>query len=123
MSRKTDNWQACPEGTVGNLVQELRTGKAQQDRRRSFLLATAAAMVLVCATGYFAVTNAPVANNRIVLACGQVKQCAAGFLEGTLSEEMMVAVRSHLEKCPGCDQHIKKLEQRARDGEVTVAAR
>lgn len=108
---------------MGNLVHGLRDDQGRTNRRHSLKLGALALLGAICLLGYSAVMSTAVANNPIVLGCGEVKQYAQEFLAGTLSEELTEAVEGHLAHCPGCDRHIKTINDRVQNGKVEVASR
>ena len=107
-----DEWQACPPGEVGRLVDGL------QDRNRSLAVQrrmVAAALLLMTAfTGYYFVGVLPNAEpNYGGIVCSHLMELAPQFLAGTLDAEASSRIETHRKHCKHCDDKLGAMESKS----------
>jgi len=111
MNQNNENhneWQACPPGEVGRLVDGL------QDRRRALAAqrrTVAAALLLMMAfTGYYFVGVLPNAEpNYGGIVCSRLQELAPQYLAGTLDAETSGRIDVHQQHCKHCRNKLNAM--------------
>ena len=112
-----DDWQSCPQGEMGRLVDGLR-GK-RRTRQSMVIGGTVSAVVVMLLVGNFAI-NWMQPPEIAGLTCQQVASMAEDYVDGKLDPAQAEHVRLHAEKCRHCRAAIAKLRKRKADGNVAL---
>lgn len=100
-----DDWQACRDGEIVQLVDQLKRRRRQAVGRNAALAGVLLAIMLL--GGYTLLgLGRPTKSVHAGMACGDVMQHAEEYLAGKLDAEMAEHIRQHLEECPTCRQKI-----------------
>ncbi|QDU44909.1 hypothetical protein Mal52_33950 [Symmachiella dynata] len=110
-----NEWQACPQGEVGQLVVGLR-GK-RRTRRSMVIGGTASAVIVLLLVGNFAI-NKMQSPEIAALKCHDVESMADNYVAGKLAPAETEHVRLHLENCRRCREKIAELQKLKANGDV-----
>jgi hypothetical protein len=111
MNQNNENhneWQACPPGEVGRLVDGLlNRNRALAAQRRT----VAAVLLLMTAfTGYYFVGVLPNSDpNYGGIVCSRLMELAPQFLAGTLDAETSGRINVHRKHCKHCDDKLNAM--------------
>ncbi|MDP7014251.1 MAG: zf-HC2 domain-containing protein [Pirellulaceae bacterium] len=99
------NWDACPPGTVTNLVSSLRS-----DRRPPLIkIALSVVAVLAIAAASSLAVNW---SDSGAMTCSEVVPLLASYHSGDLSRKDRDRVSRHLDDCPACEAHYESIRTR-----------
>ncbi len=119
------DWEPCPRGEVGRLVDHLQT------RRRRQALTTGAlsvsAVCLLLAAGFFLVPRpgglVPAARVQRIggLSCYEVDAQLDAYVAGTLDAETVHKIDAHVAQCRYCRDCLQRLRDQAQQPPATAA--
>ena len=104
---QNEQWQDCPAGELNQMVGRLNARQRQQRRKQIFT--TAAACVLLVASGVFVAGTAldPGGPRYGGITCDECKGHFVAFYEyksndGPFGEKLAASMKTHLEQCQPC---------------------
>ena len=115
MSENNDQWDACPSGEIGHMVDSVTT---RQRRLVWVRFGGAATVVLLIAVGIVAAT---IPTSPEDISCGDCRTLMAGYQNKSLTEESAERVKHHLDGCPSCREHFE-LNYQNGDGSTSQTA-
>ncbi|MCA9114313.1 MAG: zf-HC2 domain-containing protein [Planctomycetaceae bacterium] len=102
----TSDWQECPAGALGGLVNRLQSRQRAQAARRRTVAAVALGLLFVGGyAGFSGLTTSPVYAG---LACSDLKQHADAYLRHQLDPELTERISQHLAACPHCSERFNQ---------------
>jgi hypothetical protein len=115
MNQNNENhneWQACPPGEVGRLVDGLQNrNRALATQRR---MVAAALLLMTAFTGYYFVGVLPNAEpNYGGIVCSRLMELAPQFMAGTLDAEASSWVKTHLAHCKHCRNTLQAMDSKS----------
>ena len=109
-----NGWQQCPPGEVTELVGRLRARRRHQTFRQVALGTAALCLVLIAGTSLVhRVTNHPAEPSSGSITCADVTKHAEAYAAGTLDEEMVRRIDSHLGECSFCRDLIQRMKEQS----------
>lgn len=102
----TSDWQECPAGALGGLVNRLQSRQRAQAARRRTVAAVALGLLFVGGyAGFSGLTASPV---HAGLACSDLEQYADAYLQHELDSELTERISHHLADCPHCSERFEQ---------------
>lgn len=101
MSENNDQWDACPSGEIGHMVDSVTT----RQRRLVWVRFGGAATVLLLLAVGIVVATKPTSPEK--MSCPDCVTLMADYHQGSLTEESAERVEHHLNDCPSCQEHFE----------------
>ena len=106
MSRNDQQWDNCPAGQLGGMVESIRFQKRQQRQVRMTAVGAAVVLTAIAVGVTFAFTTG---ENKSELKCEQVVELLGEYEQASLSRDMMQRVALHLKNCLNCERERQRL--------------
>ena len=113
-----DQWAACPQGEVGQLVSSLR----QRRRHRRVIQGTVAVgvVMLLLTVGFSVSQILPQTADPLLqgqgsqyagICCEKVQEHGKAYMAGTADKEISHRIEGHLKECKHCRTQFEKMKE------------
>ncbi|HQU47266.1 MAG TPA: zf-HC2 domain-containing protein [Pirellulales bacterium] len=106
-----DDWQPCPPGLLGGMVQKARRRRRHEVLNRG--LAAALLVVLTVWGGVFVASRHQGQGEFDFggITCSRVRALMPEYMAGKLDVPTSESIRQHLAQCPDCGQLMERMRQ------------
>ncbi|HVA50876.1 MAG TPA: zf-HC2 domain-containing protein [Pirellulales bacterium] len=106
-----DDWQPCPPGVLGGMVQKARRRRRHEVLNRG--LAAALVLVLTVWGGVFVASRhqGQAEFDFGGITCSRVRALMPEYMAGKLAATKSESIRQHLAQCPHCGQLMERMRQ------------
>lgn len=115
---RRDDWNACPPGEVGAVVNRLRKRRRSRTLQKAALITTTLLVLIAVGTWSLGLFS-PLEREIAGLKCSDVKALAAQYNSGDLDDDRAERMRRHVLACSLCRGHFPRI---LRDAEQKQAA-
>lgn len=115
---KSESWQPCPQGAIGNLLsQQKRQRRLQAVAKRAQIAAasvTVGLVLVLCAFAWLpqADVESPELGKYGGVSCAYVQEHLEAYHAGDVSADNQARIARHLEDCAHCNSAYEQLKQR-----------
>ena len=104
-SNAPNDWNDCPPGEIGGLVESLHTRRRRKTLRQAAGAGTVlVAFALLVASWFSGGFDAPQPLHAI--SCKKVHSLAPRYVSGRLDADLTATIREHLQECKKCRDYV-----------------